>query len=187
MNKEVWKDIKGYEGLYQVSNLGNVKSLDRTITRKNGISQHINEKLLSKWIGEYVYVILYKNGLGKTYTIHSLVAEAFVFKGKDNSIVNHKDENKHNNEVSNLEWCNYIYNNNYNLKAEKIGEKLKNGKLSRKVFQYDLYGNLIKCWESTMEIERKLNFKNQSISACCLGKQKTSYGYKWCYEDKEIK
>lgn len=185
MNKEIWKDIKGYEGLYQISNLGRVKSLEKTIIRKNGIKQHFKEKILSNWVGEYVYTILYKNGKGKTYAIHSLVAKAFLPNLNDKSIVNHKDEDKHNNKVSNLEWCDYIYNNNYNLKSEKTKEKLKNGKLSKIVYQYDLKGDLIRRWESTKEIERKLKYKNQSISACCLLKQATAYGYIWRYERKD--
>lgn len=183
--EEVWKDIVGYEGLYQISNLGRVKSLERIIKRKNGINQHFKEKILSKWTGEYVFTNLSKNGKGKTYSIHNLVAKAFIPNPNNLPCVNHKDENKHNNNVSNLEWCDYIYNNNYNLKAKKIGKKLKNGKTSKKVYQYDINNNFIKCWESTMEIERKLGYKNQSISSCCLEQQKTSYGYKWSYKEKD--
>lgn len=181
MNKEIWKDVPGYEGLYQVSNLGRVKSVDRTIIKKNGISQHFKSKIISVWISDYIYVWLSKNGKGKTYAIHNLVAKAFLPNAKNELCVNHKDENKHNNNVNNLEWCNYIYNNNYNFKSKKIGEKLRNGRLAKKVLQYDLEGNLIKKWPSIQEIERKLGYKNQCISGCCLGKQKTSYGYRWEY------
>ena len=183
MQKEVWKDIKDYEGLYQVSNLGNVKSIDKIIKRKNGIEQHFKEKIINKWNSNYAYVNLSKNGKGKTYTIHRLVAQAFIDNPNNYPCVNHKDENKKNNNVNNLEWCDYKYNNNYNFKMNKIRDKLINGKLSKKVIQYDMNDNLIKLWKSTMQIERCLNYKNQSISNCCKGKQKTAYGYKWKYKD----
>ena len=181
---EVWKDIPNYENLYQVSNLGRVKSLKKEKKRKNNCKQTFQEKILSQGLGEngYLTVQLFKNKIGKTFTVHKLIAQTFISNPNNYVCINHKDENKLNNCVDNLEWCTYKYNNNYNSKSKKIRLKLINGKLSKRVLQYDLQDNFIKEWESTREIERVLNYKNQSISACCLNKNKTSYGYKWCYK-----
>lgn len=101
--KEVWKDIKGYEGLYQVSNLGNVKSL-----------KFNKEKILIPLFDKnYLFIQLWKNGKYKRYKVHRLVAEAFIPNTNEYSCVNHKDENKQNNCVDNLEWCTNQYNIEY--------------------------------------------------------------------------
>ena len=104
---EEWRDIKGYEGKYQVSNLGRVKSLNYNHTKK--------EKILSDYPNTYgyLYVNLYKNGKGKPFYIHKLVAQAFIDNPNNYREINHKDENKQNNRVENLEWCNRKYNCNY--------------------------------------------------------------------------
>lgn len=103
---EIWKDIKGYEGLYQVSNLGRIKSLGNLQNRK--------EKLLKVNIyNGYCIVYLYKNNKKKSYLCHRLVAEAFIPNPDNLPQVNHKDENKLNNRVDNLEWCTSKYNVNY--------------------------------------------------------------------------
>lgn len=158
---EVYKQIIGYEGLYEVSNLGNVKSLNYLHTGQ--------EKLLSPGIytNGYLYVVLSKNGEVKQYLIHRLVAQAFLPNPNNYPQVNHKDENKLNNNVENLEWCTAQYNNEYS-KTKQVG-------------QYDLNGNLIATWKSTVEIQRQLGFDQSSISKCCLGKLKTAYGYIWKY------
>ena len=167
---EVYKQIIGYEGLYEVSNLGNVKSLSNDKTRK--------EKLLSSGIDKdgYLQVGLYKNGKQKRYFIHRLVAQAFLPNPFNLPEVNHKDEDKSNNNVDNLEWCDRKYNVNYGTRTEKVVEKM-----SKQVAQYDLSGNLIAIWKSVSEIERQLGFVCGNISKCCLGKGKTSYGYIWKY------
>ena len=114
---EEWKDIKGYEGLYQISNKGRVKSLGNNKTRK--------EKIRDGKIGNrgYKKISLCKNGKEKKYSIHRLVAEAFLPNPDNLPVVNHKDENKLNNNVENLEWCTQAYNVNYshnNCKSRKI-------------------------------------------------------------------
>lgn len=103
---EIWKDIQGYEGIYQISNLGNVKSLSRTIYRKCG-NYISKEKLLKQHVGTtgYYIVDLKKNGKRRTFKVHRLVAKAFLSELKDKPFVNHKDGDKLNNSVSNLEWC----------------------------------------------------------------------------------
>ena len=117
--EEIWKDIKGYKGKYQVSNLGRVKSLNYRNTGK--------EKILSpgKYSGEYLQVMLYKDGKLKKHSIHRLVALAFIPNSNNYPIINHKDENPSNNRVDNLEWCTYKYNSNYGTCRQKISEHAK--------------------------------------------------------------
>lgn len=182
--KEVWKDIKGYEGLYQVSNLGNVRSL-------NYNRQKIIKQLRPcKNIRGYWAVSLLKNNKRKTKMVHRLVAESFIENTKNNILVNHKDGNKNNNCAANLEWCTPQYNIN---EAFRMGlNKAKKGQehhLSRKVKQYDLDGNFIKKWNCFRDIEREQGFKHSNISACCNGKYDKMYGYRWEYAeyiDKDI-
>ena len=160
--KEIWKDIKNYEGLYQISNLGRVKSL-----------WYGREKILIpvKLKNGYLRVILCKNGILKTYYVHRLVAEAFLDNPNNLPQVNHKDENKQNNNVENLEWCTNEYNINYGTRTERC---------SKKVYQYTIDNILIKKWNSIAECERN-GFKHSLIIYCCQGKRKTHKGFKWSY------
>ena len=169
--KEIWKDIKNYEGLYQVSNFGRVKSL------KFGKEKIL--KLLKHNCG-YLYIGLHKDNNVKNYYIHRLVAEAFIPNPDNLPQVNHKDENKLNNVVSNLEWCDAKYNINYGTARERSSEKMINGKLSKKVFQYDLEGNFIREWESVNETGRN-GFDSSAIAKCCKDIIKTYKGFKWSY------
>lgn len=119
MNEEIWKDVKGYEGYYQVSNLGNVRSIDRIITDINGVKQKRKGHEMSKRCNQdgYLTVKLTKKNKDKRYFIHKLVAEAFI-SGKLNESyeVNHKDCNRQNNVVENLEWCSHTENVRYSAK-----------------------------------------------------------------------
>lgn len=163
---EEWKNIIGYEGLYQVSSYGRVKSLGNDKTRK--------EKLLKpKTNGRgYLLVCLNKDGKQNFYFVHRLVTQAFIPNPDNLPQVNHKDENKLNNCVSNLEWCTCKYNINYGTRTEKI---------SKEVYQYSLDDKLIKVWNSTQECGRN-GFSFQHISECCNGKRKTHKGYIWKYK-----
>ncbi len=186
---EIWKDIKGYEGLYQASNLGNIKSLDHI--RKKGKKENqiciskgkILKQAKQKESG-YMFVVLSKNGKTKGFRVHRLIAETFLDNFNNYKCVNHKDENKENNNANNLEWCSYLYNNNYGTKKDrlKISQQKRAG---RKVNQYDLNNNFIKEWNCFMDIERYLKKKgaNAVINACCRGKLKTAYGFRWEYAD----
>ena len=186
--QEIWKDIKNYEGLYQVSNLGNVRSLNRI--RKNGKKE--NQFYLQKGkilkpavqsIG-YKFVVLCKNGESKGYRVHRLVAETFIENPNNYNCINHKDENRLNNCVDNLEWCTIAYNNTYGTKQGRHSEAMKK-KVGRKINQYDLEGNFIKQWESIIDAEKCLNKKRAStpIYMCCKHKKSTAYGYRWSYAD----
>ena len=112
--QEIWKDIEDYEGLYQVSNLGKVKSLPKLVNRKNNSKYLTNEKILKPLSFGYARVIL----SNKSYSVHRLVAEAFIPNPNNLPIINHKDGNKQNNCIDNLEWCDYSYNNK---EAYRIG------------------------------------------------------------------
>jgi hypothetical protein len=128
---EEWRDIKGYEGLYQVSNLGRVKSLSRTIERSKYGSIFVSEKILSTNSTKgYLYVSLCKCGKQKRVRVHRLVAEAFIPNQDNLPEVNHKDENKENNAVSNLEWCTNKYNCNYGTGRERNPNCQKGRKVS---------------------------------------------------------
>ena len=119
--EEVWKDIEGYEGMYQVSNLGRVKSLERYYVSCRGLTQLLHEKILKQYIKKtgYVHIVLCKNGVHKTYLLHRIVASAFLPNPDNLPQINHKDENQLNNTVSNLEWCTSSYNINYGNRTQK--------------------------------------------------------------------
>lgn len=123
--KEIWKDVDGYDGLYQVSNLGNVRRLSKIITdvSQGGIRKRLFKgRILSQIVVNHGYksVMLSMNGYVKRYNVHRLVAQAFIPNPDDLPEVNHKDENKQNNRVDNLEWCTGLYNCNYGSRNKKI-------------------------------------------------------------------
>ena len=120
---EQWKDIEGYEGLYQVSNLGNVKSLNRT-SIKEGRDYRVKEKILKTFLcsSGYPTVVLSNNGKKETLMVHRLVALHFIPNPHKYEQINHKDENKNNNNVDNLEWCTQDYNLHYGNRGKKISE-----------------------------------------------------------------
>ena len=181
--EEIWRDIKGYEGLYQVSNMGRVKSLERTVTRKNGRKYTVKELILKPNSDGHGYLRVdlgNGSGKGKTIKVHRLVCEAFHKNPENKPCVNHIDENKTNNTASNLEWCTYEENNNHGSHNARIAKAL-----SKPVGQYTLDGKLIKVWKSTMEVERQLGFSFKHIRAVARGKQKTAYGYVWKYIEEE--
>lgn len=175
---EVWKDIRDYEGLYQGSNWGRVKSLDRWVKDTNGSLRFYKGKILKPVTNSrgYFQVGLCKNGKVKFHLVHRLVAEAFLDNPDNLPCVNHKDENKQNNNVENLEFCDCKYNINYGTARQRMVEKQ-----SKKVLQYDLEGNFIREWKSTRECERN-GFIQQAVAACCQGKRKTHKDSIWRYK-----
>lgn len=187
MIEEVWKDIKGYEGLYQISNLGKIKSLGRYyhsgMYNKVKKYQKENIRKTEKLKNGYIKVTLCNNGKLKGYLVHRLVAEAFIPNPSNLLQINHKDENKENNNANNLEWCSSKYNMNYGNRNEKA--RLSITKLKgKKVEQYDLDDNFIKEYLSINSASKQFGHKGDNIRCCCKGKQKTAYGYKWKYVDE---
>ena len=198
--KEEWRDIEGFEGLYQVSNMGRVKSLERT-TRIGRGCRIIPERILKpqKNMWGYLQVTLSKDGKIKHCMIHRLVAMAFIPNSNNLPEVNHIDEDKTNNRVENLEYCSRSYNINYGTRnkkvAEKVAEKLKGKKhseehnkkiakkLSKPVFSVDKESGLIMFWESAIEAGRCIGISSSHISECCKGKLKSTGGFYWFYAD----
>lgn len=128
-------------------------------------------------------VVLQKEGDIKNKTIHRLVAEAFIPNPLNLPQVNHKDEDKTNNRVENLEWCDSKYNTNYGTCVDRRSKKFINGKKSKIVLQYSLDLILIKEWPSVREIQRQFGYKQGHISECCRGELKTYKGYIWKYKE----
>ena len=181
--REEWRPVVGYEGLYEVSNTGNVKSLERTVWDSvRGYYRTIPERILKvgKTTNGYLHVQLYKDGKGKWYLVHRLVAVAFIGNPNNLLVINHKNEIKSDNRVSNLEWCSHSYNNSYNDKGKKIGEKN-----SKPVIGINKVSNLILEFSSAHEAERKLGINNSSIIKCCKGKAKSAGNFYWYYADTE--
>lgn len=188
---EIWKDILGYEGIYQVSNMGRVKSLARQIrTGKTMSYQQLKERILKTnnkvCNSGYETVVLCKEGIQTTKTVHRLVAEAFIPNPDNMRCVNHRDENKRNNFVDNLEWCSQAYNVMYgSLQKERIKVLRNNSKKACKpVLQYSKEGKFIREWSSAAEVERKLGYHSSDISMCCKNKIKSSRGFIWRYKNE---
>lgn len=181
LGMEIWKDIKGYEGLYQVSNQGRVRSLNYLKTGKTVVMKPVNNGV------NYFSVLLTKNGKQEKNYIHRLVAEAFLENPFNLPEVNHKDENPSNNVVDNLEWCSHKYNLNYGTCKERMISKLTgrtNTKHSVPVLQYSKTGEFIREFPSMMEAERS-GFKCSNICKCCSGERKSHGGYIWRYKEKK--
>lgn len=124
MDAEIWKSIDGYDGKYQVSNLGRVKSVFTTYVTKNGLIKKYRDVILKQMVQKngYLYVCLWSENRKKNFLTHRLVAKAFVPNPNQHPEVNHKDEDKNNNSAVNLEWCEHIYNMNYGTVGQKISK-----------------------------------------------------------------
>lgn len=192
MTCEIWRDIAGYEGCYQVSNIGRVRSLDRyvfTVGNPNK-KRRIHGKILnlsrrmSNGEPGYLYVNLSKNGDDKLYTVHRLVAEAFIPNPDNLPCINHKDEDKSNNRVSNLEWCTIKYNNNYGT-----ARKRSSIKMMRAVLKFDLDGNIIKRYDSLSIAAKEENIEKGNIANVCVGRngKLTLNNYIFMYEEDYMK
>lgn len=172
---EEWKDIKDYEGKFQVSSYGNIRNINYYGT---GIIKIVNQRPNENG---YMVVSLSKNKKTKLCYVHRLVAETFLPNPENKPEVNHIDEDKTNNRVENLEWKTHRGNCNHGTRNERIFEKTTNGKCSKKVLQFSKSGEFIREWPSVMECSRNgYDFRN--VSACCLGKRKTAYGFRWEYK-----
>ena len=164
---EIWRDIDGYEGLYQISNKGHVKSL------KWGKERILRPGINSKG---YMIVVLCHDNIIKNFQLHRLVAQAFIPNSQNKSQVNHKDENKLNNSVDNLEWATAKENINFGTHNERI---------SRKILQYSKSGEFIREWQGAREVERVLYINNSNIIQCCKGRYKSAGGFVWRYKEKD--
>lgn len=183
--EEIWKDIEGFEGLYKISNCGNVYSVGGRVMGRMNNRYKNKPRIMKPYIRNgYEHIRLTKDNKQFHYKIHRLVALAFLPNPKNYPYVNHKDENKRNNHVNNLEWCNAKYNLNYGTH----NERMKKTKSKNPIAQYTLDGNLLAIYLSSREIERLFGFPHSSIDNCCKKKYgyKTSHGYKWEYATKQL-
>lgn len=167
---ERWRDIEGFEGLYQISSCGRVKSLGNG---KSNNSTYSNERILKpQRANGYLRVTLCKECKNKQVSVHRIVATTFLSNIENLPYINHKDEVKTNNYVSNLEWCTAKYNSNYGTAIERASKKR-----SKKVL-------CVECdviYESIAEAQRQTGISHSNISNCCNGKRKIAGSYHWEY------
>jgi len=171
MKKIIWKDIPNYEGLYQINNFGDIKSFYNYRGKGN--------LLIPKIKKGYYEIGLRKDGERKWYSIHRLVAQTFIDNPNDLPCINHRDENKLNNNVDNLEWCTVAYNNTYGERLKKVSNS---NKLKKRVIQYSKNREKINTYNSIAEASEKTNTNKTSISKCINKKRKTANNYIWFLE-----
>lgn len=184
---EIWKDVEGYEGLYQVSNMGRIKGLPRIICDGKNIKERIFSIKNSK--GDYLRFNLINGRLRKTIYVHRIVAEHFLDRMDGKDCINHINGIKSDNRVDNLEWCSYSENNKHSF--DKLGRKPSflgkfgvNHSCSKSINQYDLYGNFISTYNSIQEAQKITGVLNQHISKVCKGKLKQTGGFIWKYKEE---
>lgn len=188
--QEMWKNIEGYDGNYQISNLGRVRS-----TIDNHQNKRCVPKIRKSRIGNsgYLYVNLWKDGKPKSEKVHRLVASCFCEKPADAECVNHINGIKTDNRAENLEWCTYSDNSKkaYEMGLIKATKGSLNGMYgihgkehpsSKSVLQYSLNGDLIAEYESGIEAGNILGVDGRSIQRCARGERKTAFGYRWSYK-----
>lgn len=184
--KEQWKPVVGYEGLYAVSSLGRVKSLDRIVPCKNGTTMTKRGRIIKPHTIGFGYqrLQLCRNNKGVKFLVHRLVAEAFLPNPNGFPIINHIDKNTSNNSVENIEWCTYKYNTTYDNASEKRAEKTR-----KAVRQYTLDGEFIAEYKSVTEASKATNIAMLSICACCKKRKQYSHtkDYIWRYADDTSK
>ena len=178
---EIWKDIPGYKGFYQASNLGRIKRM---------AAGKIREHILKQFrVGEYMSVGPSVNNVRTQRRVHRLVAMAFIPNPNRFPCINHKDEKKLNNTVANLEWCDVKYNCNYGTSILRCSESRKNNKYSKKVEKVDRQGNIVAIYPSLKECKRN-GYNAQIISQLCNQKSgcryKTHKGYFWRFHKDNV-
>lgn len=184
---EIWKDIEGYEGMYQVSNLGRVRALDRVkpnsggqITKGHVLPQSDNGH-------GYQFVSLWKFNKGRRFYVHRLVASAFIPNPNNFPIINHKDENKSNNRYENLEWCTQKYNINYGNHMKRLKESyIANGN-NRPIDVYDKNGAFLKTFDCSNEVCKELGVHRRGLYLVCQGVAKSYKGYRFAFHGEPLK
>lgn len=165
--EEIWKDIKEYEGMYEISNMGRVKSL------KCG-KEMIMKKTLDKG---YELVGLYKDGVPKLHRVHRLVAIQFISNPNNYPIINHIDEFPNNNHVDNLEWCTHLHNNTHGTRLERMTNTV-----SKPIIQLTLDGEYVREFKNTTDVKNN-GYIRANVTACCKGRRFTHRNYKWIYKE----
>lgn len=188
---EEWRDVgivKGvdFTGYYQVSNKKRVKSVGRIITRKDGRKMSIKEKIKEQYLDPirgYWTVNFTKYGKNYNMQVHRLLAMAFIPNPNNLPVVNHLDENRSNNDLTNLAWCTVRENNMWGTAIDRRVEKT-----GSPIVQLDINGDVVKAWRSAKDADKN-GYDDKSLTLCLLGKQKTNHGYKWSYikDDNEYR
>ena len=196
--EEQWKDIPGWEGKYQASTHGRIKSLERIVIMKNGMQKTIREKVLINDNGKYSLVTLY-NGKRKHYSVHFLVYTTFVGPVPEGYEINHINENKYDNRLENLNLMTHKENSNWGTRNKRISEKKIGQKMteetkqklseiltnredqSKWVIKLSMNNEIIHFYQSARQASRETNITHQHITSCCRGERKSAGGYTWKY------
>lgn len=184
---EIWKDIEGYEGMYQVSNMGRVRALDRV--KPNSGGQIAKGHILPQSDNGhgYRFVSLWKFNKGRRFYVHRLVASAFIPNPSNLPIINHKDENKSNNRYENLEWCTQKYNINYGNHMKRLKESyIANGN-NRPIDVYDKNGAFLKTFDCSNEVCKELGVHRRGLYLVCQGVAKSYKGYRFAFHGEPLK
>lgn len=184
MNKKLWNPIPAYEALYEVSNEGEVRSIAYLSSRTNRIIPRHAPRMLRQETSHdgYKRVVLSSNGIHRHFSVHRLVAMAFVPNPYKMPQINHIDENPANNRADNLEWCSGKQNCNHGGHCQRIAiRQTNNPSRSISVNQFDRDGKFMKQYPSTREAERQTGIACEQISRCCKGKNLHAGGYRWKY------
>lgn len=177
---EEWRDVVGYEGLYQVSNLGRIKSLERRVPRSNGKTMLVRERICKVSINrKYIYVTLSKYGKQPNMKVHRLVAEAFIPNPGNLPQINHKDENPANNQVLNLEYCTSGYNRSYGTINKRIKDTWRK-KHGVKIIRMNLDGSFSKEYKCTKDVQDD-GFDRRAVYRCCKRTNRTHRNYRWSF------
>lgn len=186
MNKEIWKDIPDYDGLYQVSNFGRIAAHRKNV--RFGCSGEktriIPWRILSTFPNKqgYMRINLFKDGKTKQFQVHRLVAMAFIPNPDNLPVINHKDENPHNNHVENLEWCTPKYNANYGTRNARCSAKnYNNPKVSKPIVQYSEHWEIVNLWPSTKEAIRQLKLNERNLHTALKNPKRFCSGFHWKY------
>lgn len=191
--EEIWKDIEDYEGLYEVSSMGRIRSLDKF----DSIGRYVKGKILQSILVKngYMHITLCKGGEKHSFSIHRLVAEAFIPNPDNKPCIDHINTDRTDNRAENLRWVTYQENNNNPLtKNKKCGENHpkpfkgifgKEHPRSLPILQFTKEGGLIKIWDNTRSVEKETNISHSNICNVLKGKRDYAGGYKWKYYDKE--
>lgn len=188
--KEEWRTVKGFEGYYEVSNLGRIRAVKRTVHYANGHYQTFKEHLMSLSVSQsgYYRIELSKNNIRKKFFVHDLVAKAFLKQQDSNhTLVHHKNYNKLDERASNLMWVTPSFNVKHGydyegVKKTALGKTGKNNKNSMPIIQMSLDGKIVNEFESIIDERRKLGFTTKGIIDCLKGRRNSFMGFKWAYK-----
>lgn len=200
--EEIWRPVKDYEGYYEVSNMGNVRSIDRVVERGKGFTRRKSKILTTRKIGGYICVGLTKKGIQKQKRVHRLIAQAFIPNPENKPCIDHINTIKTDNRIENLKWVTYKENAQNPITAarcrsntytkEVIKKALETKKRNQKkrapktVYQFDKKGNFIAEYYSGAEASRITGIDHGGIIDACNGKAKTAGGYFWGYDKDKI-